>query len=167
MTQSCRNFNFALITHFFRQILILKFSEFTKKNPHRRHWIFRPMRIVSPLPWRRKKKKWGDLKKILNKNGGPALFCGGGPKEKKTKIGWVQHYYIYIFFVGTFCAKLDFVCSFLVQQVHRWKVFKTLISMSIYLNIALLGESWQQAGRIEKGDGGLTRIQPGLESPGN
>ena len=32
------------------------------KNPaYRRHWISRPMRIVSPWPWREDRKLWGDL----------------------------------------------------------------------------------------------------------
>ena len=43
-------------------VFTLWIVELNKKNPaHRRHWISRPLRIVSPLQWRKKKFNGGII----------------------------------------------------------------------------------------------------------
>ena len=60
------------------------------KNPaYGRHWISWPMRIVSPLPWK-KKKIWEELKKnniffCFNFFCGQKKFFGGAPKKLFVK----------------------------------------------------------------------------------
>ena len=47
--------------------------DLSEKNPaYRTYWISRPMRIVSPLPWRKKKNNYGPKKNV---------------EEKRKKIG--------------------------------------------------------------------------------